>query len=398
MYRLKAIFALMLVVVFALTACGSPAAPATPTPNSADPAPVTPTSWAEQYLFVDRTVDELYELALQEGRVVWYSISSRSANIAESFMAQYPGIIVEVYDLRNNEMIERFGREYAAGIRNVDLLHLKDQDGTMWFEFVQTGMVHNYFPADIVATIDQMYMNYAMPIYIELNQWFYNTEVFPDGPPITSWWDVTRPEWHGRVMLRDPLGDIDYLAQLTTIVKHSDEMAADYERVFGQPITLHTESPTAGHEFIRRLVANNPILTTSSGEIITAVGTPGQTNPPIGLAASSGLRRREERGYTLDIVNITPATGIPNLNVIYIADEAPNPNAARLLLRWIMGEADGQGEGFQPFNTLGGWPVRSNTAPVEGSMPLSDLTLWEHDVEFIYHNIHDVADFWLSLQ
>ena len=398
----KSVIALILVA--ALVACAGPGAgepaatPAAP-PAAAPAAPAAPepTSWAEEHLFVDRTVDELYALALEEGNLTIFTISSRTQGVADSFMEQYPGINVEVFDLRQNELIERFEREYAAGIRNVDLLHTQDLDGTMWFEFVARNMLHIYRPADMVEFIDPVHMRYGMPLFIEMQQWFYNTEAFPDGAPISSWWDVTRPEWSGMVMIRDPLADIATLSNLTALVQFADEMAADYERVFGQPITLSPGTPTASHEWLRRFMANDPIFTTSSGEIITAIGTPGQTNPPIGFAMSSGLRRTIERGYVLNFVNITPASGVPHTSFLYITDEAPNPNAARLMVRWLMGEADGQGVGFDPWNTLGGWPVRSDQELEPGSTPLSEINIWNHDVEFIYENIHDVADFWLTL-
>ena len=406
--KIKSVITLILVA--ALVACtgpgagapaatpAAPTAPATPAaPPAAAPVAPEPASWAEENLFVDRDIEELYALALEEGHLIVYSISSRMPAVAESFMERFPGIEVEIFHLRINELIERFEREYDAGIRNADVLHTKDQDGAIWFEFVKEGKLHNYHPAGIIDFIDPAHLEISLPFHIMLNQWFFNTEAFPDGPPISSWWDVTRPEWNGRIMIRNPLACIDTLSTFAAIVKHADEMAEDYERVFGQPITLDPGSPTAGHEFLRRLLASNPIFVTSSGEIVTGVGTPGQTNPPIGFAASSGFRRTIERGYVLHYVNITPATGLPMANTIYVTDEAPNPNAARLFVYWILGGTDGQGEGFVPFNTIGAWPVRSDQVPEEGSTPFEDLNVWDLDVEWMYHNIHNVADFWISL-
>ena len=39
------------------------------------------------------TAAELYELAKAEGSVVLYSISSRCTKVADSFNAQYPGVV-----------------------------------------------------------------------------------------------------------------------------------------------------------------------------------------------------------------------------------------------------------------------------------------------------------------
>ena len=416
MKKMKFVVALLLVAL--LSACAAPVgvppavAPVVDAPDVGAPAVVeatpevtqeadeTPvaTSWAEEHLFVERTLDELLELAQEEGTLTIYTISSRTANVVETFMERFPGVSAQAIDLRSNEAIERFEREFNAGLRNMDIMQIQDLDGSMWFEFVMQGKLHIYYPAEIMAAgaIAPEHMVNGMPFIIELQQWFYNTEEFPDGAPISSWWDLTRPEWAGRIMIRDPLADI---ANLATLVRFSDKMAEDYERIFGEPITLHPDSPTVGHEFLRRFSANDLIFTASGGEIITAVGTPGQTtNTPIGYAMSSGLRRREERGYTLNYINITPATGFPFTSFLYIAEEAPNPNTARLFVYWMLGGADGQGVGFDPWNTLGGWPVRDDIAPVEGSTPLSEINLFPHDVDFLYFNILDIHDFWLSLQ
>ena len=46
----------------------------------------------------------------------------------------------------------------------------------------------------------------------------------------------------------------------------------------------------------------------------------------------------------------------------------------------MSGEADGAGEGFAPFNTLGGWSVRKNVQLAEGSTPLTELNVWIIDI------------------
>jgi iron(III) transport system substrate-binding protein len=64
----------------------------------------------------------------------------------------------------------------------------------------------------------------------------------------------------------------------------------------------------------------------------------------------------------------------------------------------MCGEADGQGKGFEPFNTLGGFSVRNNTPPVEGNASLSDLNVFPFDPEYIYNELMSFQDFWLTLQ
>ena len=356
------------------------------------------TGWAKDVeLYKEETAEELYEKAKKEGNVVVYSISARMKKVKESFEKQYPGVTLEVYVLRTNEVLEKISREYEAGIRTADVIHIKDQDHSLYFDYVQKGKFHNYKPADIIKHIDPKYCRYAMPFYMELTEWFYNDEAYPDGPPITSWWDLTKPEWKGRVLFTNPLDNHSYMCVYVGIVLDASAFAADYKRVFGEEITLHgTEN--AGYEFLKRLMENDPVFSGSSSEMVEAVGSRGQARPPVAYAASSKMRERKEKGYALQVMpQITPNTGLSALNTLYIVNEAPHPAGAKLLIRWLMGEADGKGEGFKPFNTIGGWPLRDDITPVD-PVPLSDINIPDIDRTDIYYKLQDVNDFWLSLQ
>ena len=403
---------LAICLIFNASACTSgsaasqqaPATSAASTGNNVADSTTAPepavTDWAVDNRIDDgsQTTEELYELAKEEGKVVLYSISSRCVKVKESFEAQYPGITCEVYDISQNELLEKVTREYEAGVRNADVIHLKDQEGSIYTEMILGGMVHNYYPDDIVATIENTnYTKYAMPLYIELSQWFYNAETYPDGPPIDSWWDLTRPEWKGKFMMQNPLNDMSLLANLTAFTQYPEVLAEDYEREFGEPITLSDKCPTAAHEFFKRLVENDIIYTSSSDEICEAVGTTGQADPPVGYASSSKIRKNESDGWVLAPINMLPNTGIPAQNNMYIVNECPHPNAAKLLVRWMAGESDGKGGGFSPFNTLGGWPVRNNVALAEGSTPLEELRVAPFDPEFIYQSFPQFNDFWISI-
>lgn len=143
--------------------------------------------------------------------------------------------------------------------------------------------------------------------------------------------------------------------------------------------------------------ANKPIYVSSSDEAVEAIGTPGQENPPIGFAASSKLHKNESNGWALAAVNLLPNTGVPQINTIYMVEGSEHSAAAKLLIRFILGGADGTSEGYEPFNTLGGWPVRDDIEAVEGSTPLDELNVAEFDPMGIYEVINDVYDFWTML-
>jgi iron(III) transport system substrate-binding protein len=154
--------------------------------------------WAEDNgLNKTETVAELYEKAKKEGVMNIYGCTGRIADVAKSFMADYPGITVNFYDLTINDMLEKFSREYAAGVRTADILNPKDEVGIVYNEYVKTGLLHNYQPSDIFGDIvDPAYL-VLTPFVIELEWWNYNTEKYSD-LPIDSWWDITKPEWKGK--------------------------------------------------------------------------------------------------------------------------------------------------------------------------------------------------------
>ena len=63
----------------------------------------------------------------------------------------------------------------------------------------------------------------------------------------------------------------------------------------------------------------------------------------------------------------------------------------------MMGGIDGDTSGYDPFNTLGGWPVRDDIEPAEGSISYDTLNVSSFDPNAIYDNINIVRDFWTLL-
>ena len=352
--------------------------------------------WAEENgLNLDEPMDELYEKAKAEGKLVIYTISSRTQKVANAFAEVYPGIEVEVHDISSGTLKDQFVTEYNGGRHNADIIHSKEQVGEYTFEIFGKGMLHNYQPASIFGTVPESYLTLT-PLMLELNLWFYNTEVY-DTCPITSWWDLTKEEWRGKIVYQDAAKNDAYCAPLTAMVQHADEMAADYERVFGEPIQLAADEPNAGYAFIKRFLANSPIMASGSDEVIELVGAKGQEKPPVGYSSSVKLRKAAD-GYAINYSpdKMSVSNGIPALNFLGIANECAHPNAAKLFIKFWLGGEDGKGPGYAPLVSLGSWSVRPENPSDEGNIALSDIPLWEIDFDFIYNNIEDVRDYWIA--
>lgn len=367
---------------------------------AADPtAGMTPEEkWAyDNGLDQDEPMEELYKKALDEGgEVVIYTISSRPEKIKAMFEEDYPGMTLTVYDISSGELMEKFTREYESGIYTADIIHSKEQAGEYTKDYIQTGILHNYQPASIFGSTDPEYLSLT-PLLFELNLWFYNTEVY-DECPLTSWWQLTTPEWKGRFVFQDADSNMAYLAMLTTMVEHSDDMAEDYKRVFGKEIELDSDEPNAGYAFIKRFLANDPIIAKGSDEVVEMVGAPGQTNPPVGYSSSVKLRQREEKGLAINYapLTMTPSNGIYAMNFLGILNNCRHPNGAKLFIKYMLGGEDGQGRGYSPFVSVGTWSARPENPNAEGNLNLADIPLWPSDFDYVYANLQDVRDYWIT--
>lgn len=360
--------------------------------------------WAEENgLNKTETVEELYQAALAEGGVLnLYGCTGRDETVGKAFEEAYPGITVNFYDLGINEMLEKFTREYEAGVHTADVLQLKEQNGSVYYDYIQTGLLHNYQPEDIFGDVDPSYLR-VTPFVIELDWWNYNTEVY-DSMPISSWWDLTKEEWNGKFIFLDPTGEPDLIVLFTSMIQYADQMAADYERVFGEPIVLADNEPTAAHAWINRVAKNGVIIESSNTNIVKDVGgASGMVDPPIGYGVSSKLRERDLQGYLLGVdpasfEDETPTTAI-SFMITQIADQCEHPNAAKLFIRFICGEADHTGEGLVPFLEAGSYPVFPDAPSLDIIQPaFEDIPTFPLDMDYYYENYYDVYDYWISVQ
>ena len=386
---MKRIFALVLALALALSlaVCGM--------------AEAELTEWEQKanIYATDETDEELYQQAIAEGGTInLYSISSRGAKVIAAFLEKYPELDAVAFDISTNELLEKVTREHDAGQHVADVVHIKDQDGSMWLEYVANKVFYNYKPADILAHIDPALTATQTPLYTELTQLFYNTEVYSE-PPVTNIWQITEEQWKGKITMQNPLDNLSWGSWITgfCVGEEPAKLEAAYEELYGEKLVLSDGCENAGFEFLKRLHANEPIYCASSDACAEAVGIPGQTNPPIGFSASSKLRKAEENGWVLAPINLTPNTGIPATNTLYIVEGCEHPAGAKLLIRFMMGGIDGDTSGYQPFNTLGGWPVRDDITPAEGAVPLSEVNVADFNAEEIYMNYNYVRDFWQML-
>lgn len=327
--------------------------------------------------------------AKSEGQLLVYTVTSRTVTAGENFEA-LTGIDVEVVRLGEQDIIERSYQEARAGVNNVDVIVMED-----WVAgkelLSSTGYFVNYVPPTALAEFDPKYHDPLVLGFIN-GIFGYNTEVYAEDP-FESVWDLTRPEFRGRVMIRDVAITGEHQNAFTEWIRRSDELAADYEARYGEPLVM-TEA-NAGLEFIKRFLQNDPIIMTSDTRIAEAVGTRGQADPPFGMFYVYS-KHRDIESLDLALVdsrNITPTLGYYYPIVMQMSANAPHPNAAKLFIEYLTTI-----DGFAPWaDSPGVYTPNPAQVPFEGDMPWTwwEERLWGYDIDFALQHRGEVLDTWM---
>ena len=345
--------------------------------------------------------------ARQEGQVVIYSVSSRIAKLVDGFQERY-GIEIIGYDIASDLQLEKLSREHRAGVHSVDVL-FNSESSLLLNEALPDQLVWNFIPDSVAGDLDPLEMTPLLIQHHSSRIVYYNTAIHPDGAPIDSLWDMTREEWKGRTLLPSPLEDSLSANFFQTILHNSDAMAAAYKREFGEDINFSEdvleavaenatiEAPTASMEWLHRFLKNEPVFQSSTTKIFKNIGDITQENPPIGITTFSKMRKNKTGVYSAGpAFDLDPAFGVTYPTALMIADMAPHPNAAKLLIRHMMEE-----EGFAPWNEPGDYAARATLEAQQlsdfGLPAFGDLGLWSVDPEEIYYSKFGFLALYLAL-
>ena len=344
--------------------------------------------------------------AREEGTVTIYSVSSRIAKLVDKFKERY-GLEIIGHDIASDLQLEKLRRENNAGVYTVDVL-FNSESSILLNEALPANLVWNFIPDSVSDELTESEMT---PLLIQRHSSrivYYNTVLNPNGAPINSIWDMTRKEWSGRTLLPSPLEDSLSANFIQTILANPEDMAAAYQREFGEPIIYSKavikavesiatiDKPDASMEWLYRFLQNDPVFQGSTTKIFKNVGDIAQENPPIGITTFSKLRKNKKGVYAAGpIYDLDPVFGVTYPTALMIADMAPHPNAAKLLIRYMMEE------GFSPWNEPGDYSARAsveaNQVKEFGLPSFNDLSLWPVDAEEIYYSKFSFLALYLAL-
>lgn len=377
--------ALAVVGALTITACA--------TSTGAEPEPAATAELDELSL------DELEQLALEEGELVVYSFTSRIAAIEEAFEAEYPGIDLIANDISATEQVARLQAEDAAGSATADVAYIADAPVVIR-DLVEPRILSRYVPARVRDALPGEFTEPLVANRLSTKVLLYNEAAYPEGSPIENLWQLTEPEWEGRVILVDPNVRGDYLDLMTEIVLRADEMAEAHQERYGEPVELDDGVQNAGEQWIKQLYDNGLVLVDDTDAVNAAIGGIEQTDPPVGFSSYSDLRDNEDEGWALQVAaGVIPSPGIVFPAYLGLVRGGENPAAARLFIDFAMGDdSETGGPGYAPLYVAGDYPTRTDIVAPDGALSLDELGGWIIRPEETITIRSEVADFLLSLE
>ena len=329
--------------------------------------------------------------AKQEGSVIIYANSSKIAKAVDIWNEKYPEIKIEGYDLGGDDVLAKTLGEQQSGLFV----------GDVWFssggaELIGNVLPHKYvwrfIPDNLKGKIGPEYTEPLL--FSRLGTWVlaYNTELNKTSP-ITNVWQLTEPQWKGKVVIEDPLNDASTMSKLLTYVAHADIMKQAYIDLYGKEPVLDADTPDAGWLWFKRLAQNSPIPQPGGDEVDSAFATPGMTENYVAFTSYSNYPDVLEGNLVFEPAwGLEPMLGAQSQSYLAIINQAPHPNAAKLFIRFITSE-----EGRKPWAKFGTYFPDPTYEVPEGMKTLDEIftMTWFVAEKFAYDNLVQARDFYL---
>lgn len=294
--------------------------------------------------------------AQREGRVVIYGppIAEARRGVSEGFQKAYPGIKVEYTALAGAQASPKIEAERRAGIYMVDLYigGTSTVLTTGLRQFVVPIKPFLIHPEVINPEVwregrldfsdDDNELNLTFTV-AALALVIYNSNIV-DAVKIKSisYWEFTRPEWKGKIIIRDP-----------RVVGSGQALATFWY--------LH---PELGIEFIKRLAANEVIISRDARFITEAVAR-GKYSIGMSPDFASAIEMQKEGMPLQWLEDMKEGTHVgSSFGAVSFIDKAPHPNAASIFLNWLLGK-----EGQTIWSKASGYASRRLDVPTEHVMP-----------------------------
>lgn len=260
------------------------------------------------FLLLAAISPQLLAGAKQEGTVVWYSsVDTKALNaIVQRFEETHPGITVQALQIGSNQIPPRVITEQTGGKYNADLV---SGDTVPISQLAAAGALQAYRPSELAKFVKGSYdpAGYWTALYNVTTVIAWNPQKLKaDGlQPPRSLADLAKPEWRGKI-------GID---------------ASAFNWYAG---TLRTQRN--GAELLKKIADNKPLVT--NGHTVTVAQLEAGEFDVTPTAYGNMANHEREAGRPVDFLNPTPL--LVDVVPVAIAKNPPHPNAARLLLEWLL--------------------------------------------------------------
>jgi iron(III) transport system substrate-binding protein len=314
-----------------------------PDDNHEGPISVTVTDGKEAASPMSR--EDIVKAAKVEGRLEWYtSLPEKDATaFLDAFRKQYPFLQTQVRRSSTFDTISRLNTEIDSGEVRADVFHVLDVG--VFIELRRRGELLPYRSPEGEA-IDERFRDadYWWAMRLVAIGLAYNPRTLPPGQAPKSWEDLLRPEFRGKVGLKD---------------------AATAGTAYAEYFLIRERIGTL---FWERMALQKPRIFRSADEVTDALLSGGIL--VAGEMAGNALLSAQQDGKP--IVGVYPAEGVPFIpGPVAILARAPHPNAAKLFVDFALSQA-----GQELFRDLGSaYSARRGVAPLKGQAPLDSLHL-----------------------
>ena len=289
------------------------------------------------------TMDDLAAAAKDAGEdtVVVYGIKTQTA-CYDQFTEAYDIAVETQYMV--GETQARLQQEHISGQNVGDVLRTGN---TSMLALIKDGILTEFVPADVEGIPDAAYgpENAMVNDSQRLSGIAYNSANISEDEAPQSWDDLVDPRFKGRIVMPDPTSPGAGLSILQSLL---DTGAVD-------------------EQWLEDLNANEPAFIQGVQPAIEALKTGEYDIMFGGLDQITGPALEEGT----DLKYVFPVEGATPLTKHYsgVITNAPHPNAARLLVSWLVSE-EGQTCLATEENEF---PVREGIEPPSGIPPLDEL-------------------------
>lgn len=337
------------------------------------------------------TTEELYEKALKEDTLVVYSVTTRAFDVKESFEKEYPEITVEIKDIRSKDVIDMVKKSYDEESFLCDVVICSNCNGTVYKDLVEPGICYTYVPWDMKDVISEKNREPLLNFIGEAILPFYNTSIYEESP-INNIWELTEEQYYKKIIMANPLRSFSTYAFCATLLKQSEEIENAYMEYTGKPLKI-AAGETAGEVFWKKF-APQVVFVNSSDDVVEGVGN--DSGMHIGFMISSKMRFLDIGYEFAPIYQLCPFAGVYTPNSVAIVEGSKSINSAKLFIRYLLGGADGTGEGGKPFISAGTWSTRTDVED-GNDRSIDEIEMIDFDAAYIYENKEEIDTFFESM-